>query len=101
MISCLYYSGNEKDCKMSIYWIRYHEGPERIDESIQNEGLTRNDILFKQISKAVSRQRSKDKRETKEPIVEEKSRIGVMRKFPKEKEKPVVVSEKGKNKVLI
>lgn len=101
MISCLYYSGNGKDCKMSIYWVRYHGGPERIDESIQNEGLTRNDILFKQISKAVSRQRSKDKRETKEPIVEEKSRIGVMRKFPKEKEKPVVVSEKGKNKVLI
>lgn len=101
MISCLYYSGNGKDCKMSIYWIRYHGGPERIDESIQNEGLTRNDILFKQISKAVSRQRSKDKRETKEPIVEEKSRIGVMRKFPKEKEKPVVVSEKGKNEVLI
>lgn len=87
MISCLYYSGNGKDCKMSIYWVRYHGGPERIDESIQNEGLTRNDILFKQISKAVSRQRSKDKRETKEPIVEEKSRIGVMRKFPKEKEK--------------
>lgn len=101
MISCLYYSGNGKDCKMSIYWVRYHGGPERIDESIQNEGLTRNDILFKQISKAVSRQRSKDKRETKEPIVEEKSRIGVMRKFPKEKEKPVVVSEKGKNEVLI
>ena len=86
---------------MSVYWIRYHGGPERIDESIQNEGLMRNDILFKQISKAVSRQRSKDKRETKEPIVEEKSRIGVMRKFPKEKEKPVVVSEKGKNEVLI
>lgn len=87
MISCLYYSGNGKDCKMSIYWIRYHGGPERIDESIQNEGLTRNDILFKQISKAESRQRSKDKRETKEPIIEEKSRIGVMREFPKEKEK--------------
>lgn len=87
MISCLYYSGNEKDCKMSIYWIRYHGRPERIDESIQNEGLTRNDILFKQISKVESRQRSKDKRETKEPIVEEKSRIGVMRRFPKKKEK--------------
>ena len=72
---------------MSIYWIRYHGRPERIDESIQNEGLTRNDILFKQISKAESWKRSKEKRETKEQIVEKKSRVGVMRKFPREKEK--------------
>ena len=67
-------------------------------EDIQNEGLMSNGISFKQISKAVDRQRKKLRRETKEPRKQVETRTRVMRSFQRGVKKPVVVNEKVKGR---